>query len=81
MNCGECQKFHQTIEESAGPDLSGYGSREWLLAFISDPAHERFYGTRNDRMPQYGPEKSLTAQEIGLVADWLRGDWYRTARP
>ena len=75
LGCMDCHKFHDNGEESA-PDLTGYGSREWLVAFISNPEHERFYGERNDRMPAYGEEKSLTEQEIGLVADWLRGEWY-----
>ena len=75
MGCMECHKFHDDGEENA-PDLTGYGSREWLVAFISNPAHERFYGDRNDRMPAYLEEKSLTTQEISLVADWLRGQWY-----
>jgi ubiquinol-cytochrome c reductase cytochrome b subunit len=75
--CMDCHTFHDEGEESA-PDLTGYGSREWLVAFISNPEHERFYGDRNDRMPAYGEEKSLTPQEIGLVADWLRGEWYET---
>jgi ubiquinol-cytochrome c reductase cytochrome b subunit len=75
MGCMECHKFHDDGEENA-PDLTGYGSREWLVDFISNPAHERFYGDRNDRMPAYLEEKSLTPQEISLVADWLRGQWY-----
>jgi len=75
LGCMDCHKFHDNGEESA-PDLTAYGSREWLIAFISNPAHERFYGERNDRMPAYGEEKSLTTQEINLVADWLRGEWY-----
>jgi ubiquinol-cytochrome c reductase cytochrome b subunit len=75
LGCIDCHTFHDEGEESA-PDLTGYGSREWLMAFISNPEHERFYGDRNDRMPAFGEEKSLTAQEIGLVADWLRGEWY-----
>ena len=78
LGCMDCHKFHDNGEE-AGPDLTAYGSREWLIDFISNPAHERFYGERNDRMPAYGEEKSLTPQEIGLVADWLRGDWYEPA--
>jgi ubiquinol-cytochrome c reductase cytochrome b subunit len=78
MGCMDCHKFHDNGEESA-PDLTAYGSREWLIAFISNPEHERFYGDRNDRMPAFGEEKSLTPQEIGLVTDWLRGEWYRPA--
>lgn len=75
MGCMECHKFHDAGEETA-PDLTGYGSREWLVAFITNPEHERFYGDRNDRMPAFGEDKSLTPQEIGLVADWIRGEWY-----
>jgi len=77
MNCTDCHKFHADgTDDPSAPDLTGYGSREWLLAFISDPSHARFYGERNDRMPAYGPDKILTAAEIGLVTDWLRGEWY-----
>jgi ubiquinol-cytochrome c reductase cytochrome b subunit len=79
MGCMDCHKFHDNGEEDA-PDLTGYGSREWLVAFISNPEHERFYGERNDRMPAFGEEKSLTPQEIGLVADWLRNEWYEPQR-
>jgi hypothetical protein len=79
LGCMDCHKFHDNGEESA-PDLTGYGSREWLVAFINNPEHERFYGDRNDRMPAYGEEKSLSSQEISLVADWLRGEWYEPAR-
>jgi ubiquinol-cytochrome c reductase cytochrome b subunit len=75
LGCMDCHTFHDD-GEAAGPDLTAYGSREWLIDFISNPAHERFYGERNDRMPAYGEDKSLTTQEIGLVADWLRGEWY-----
>ena len=35
------------------PDLTGYASREWLTAFISNPADERFYRDTNDRMPAF----------------------------
>ena len=77
MNCTDCHKFYAAgTEDPSAPDLTAYGSREWLLAFISDPSHARFYGERNDRMPAYGPDKILTAAEIGLVTDWLRGEWY-----
>jgi ubiquinol-cytochrome c reductase cytochrome b subunit len=47
------------------------------MDFISNPAHERFYGKRNDRMPKFGEEKILDEKSVGLIADWLRGDWYQ----
>ncbi|MSU48899.1 MAG: c-type cytochrome [Opitutus sp.] len=80
LSCMDCHKFHDSGEEfGTAPDLTAYGSREWLVAFIGNPEHERFYGSRNDRMPAFGEEKQLTPQEIGLVVDWLRGDWYEPA--
>jgi ubiquinol-cytochrome c reductase cytochrome b subunit len=80
LGCMECHTFHDSGEDNA-PDLTGYGSREWLIAFITNPEHERFYGEDNDRMPAFGVEKSLTPQEIGLVADWIRGEWYVPPTP
>ena len=54
----------------------------WLVGIISNPAHQRFYGSENDRMPAYAefpdePAKNtLSAHDIGLLVDWLRGEWY-----
>jgi ubiquinol-cytochrome c reductase cytochrome b subunit len=76
IGCAQCHTFHGE-GEAVGPDLTGYASREWLVAFIANSSHERFYGERNDRMPAFGERKSLSEQEIGLLADWLRGEWYR----
>ncbi len=81
MRCTECHTFRGKGEDPTGPDLTGFGSKDWLVAFVSDPAHERFYGKRNDRMPSYGRDKSLDETSIGLVVDWLRGDWYEPAVP
>ena len=46
-------------------------SREYMIEFIKNPEHPRFYGSGNDRMPAYGEEGTLTEQQIGLVVDWL----------
>lgn len=75
MKCTSCHQFHKPDEEATAPDLTGYGSRAWLMDFIGDPAHVRFYGRRNDRMPRFAAEAVLSEREIGLIADWLRGDW------
>ena len=76
MRCTECHQFRKPTDDATGPDLTGYGSREWLVSVISNPKHERFYGKRNDRMPAFGEDQVLDAKTIGLIADWLRGDWY-----
>jgi len=72
MRCTECHRFDEFDYEPSAPDLTGYGSRDWLMEFIRDPAHERFYGERNDRMPRYGPEEILDDDAVGLIVDWLR---------
>jgi ubiquinol-cytochrome c reductase cytochrome b subunit len=76
INCTECHAFGAPDEDASGPEITGYGSREWLISFISNPAHPKFYGKRNDRMPRFAEEKILDAKAIGLLADWLRGEWY-----
>ena len=79
-SCIECHKFHDVGEDSA-PDLTGYGSYEWLYGFISDPTQERFYGEDgNDRMPAFAehadsPELNrLSPHDIDMLVRWLRGD-------
>jgi ubiquinol-cytochrome c reductase cytochrome b subunit len=79
MRCTECHSFRKRDEDASAPDLTGYGSREWLVSFISNPKHERFYGKRDDRMPAFHDDKILDAHAIGLIADWLRGEWYEPA--
>jgi ubiquinol-cytochrome c reductase cytochrome b subunit len=79
--CLDCHAFHFEDEDVEGPDLTGYGSREWMMAFVSNPSGERFYGQENDRMPAFLDEGILTEQEIGLVVDWLRDDWFNPVNP
>jgi ubiquinol-cytochrome c reductase cytochrome b subunit len=74
MRCTECHQFRKKDEDATAPDLTGWASRAWLTDFIKNPAHERFYGKRNDRMPAFGADGILTEQQIGLLVDWLRGE-------
>ena len=77
MGCTECHEFRGTVETPRGPALTGYGSREWLTAVVADPEHPAFYGERNDRMPSFGRDEILSPDEIGMLVDWLREEWYR----
>ena len=77
--CAECHKFQGVGTDS--PELDGWGSRQWMLDFINDPTHPRFFGRDNDRMPSFGTEKSLSPREIALIVDWIRGEWVRPAAP
>ena len=76
--CIDCHQFVEPDDEASAPDLTGYGSRAWLLEVIGDPAHERFYGNKNDRMPSFGRDNKLTARDIGLIVDWLRQDYFQS---
>ena len=75
ISCVDCHQFQQPDPNAVAPDLTGYGSKAWLLAYLNDPSDARFYGKDNDRMPAFGKDGRLSAKEIGLLADWLRGDW------
>ena len=75
MRCTECHQFRQPDDTATGPDLTGYGSREWMVEFIKNPAHDRFYGNKNDRMPSYGEDNKLEERSIEMIVDWLRGDY------
>ena len=83
--CGSCHTFRDNgVAAGSAPDITGWGSREWLVGIIVDPTHQRFYGDTNDRMPSFGKAEEgaapmLTRRQIEMIADWLRGDWYRPA--
>jgi len=76
MRCTDCHQFHKADEDATAPVLTDYGSRQWLMKFLNDPGHEDFYGKRNDRMPAFGAQQILSEKQIGLIVDWLRGEWY-----
>jgi len=82
--CSDCHGFDGEL--GSAPDLTGYGSRAWLKAIVSNPEHERFYPGNNDRMPAYAKNPSdpksnlLSPLELNLLVDWLRGDWYEPNR-
>jgi ubiquinol-cytochrome c reductase cytochrome b subunit len=75
LRCTDCHQFRKKDEDATAPDLTGYGSRRWLMKFINNPAHPDLYGERNDRMPAFGANEILSEKAIALIADWLRGDW------
>jgi ubiquinol-cytochrome c reductase cytochrome b subunit len=88
FSCTDCHRFGDTGDLGSAPDLTGYGSREWLAGMISDPAGERFYPSDlNDRMPAFcadaeHPETNLLSpSERDLLVDWLRGEWFEPSPP
>lgn len=86
-HCSSCHRFGGEGELGTAPDLTGYGSYEWMMGLVSDPNHERFYRDENDRMPSFAKDldkpatNALSVREISLVVDYLRGDYYVPASP
>ena len=82
-SCTDCHTFGEQ-QDVGSPVLDGYMSRRWMIDFIRNPADERFYGEMNDRMPAFAPHadaklNQLDEKTLGLIVDWLRGDWVRPA--
>lgn len=75
IDCTRCHTFREMTEGDVGPVLTGWGSRAWMLGMLHDPTAGEYYGDSNDRMPAFGLDEILTEAEMGLVVDWLRGDW------
>jgi ubiquinol-cytochrome c reductase cytochrome b subunit len=46
LSCTDCHAFLQPDEEATAPDLTAWASRDWVMAFIGNPAQPRFYGKR-----------------------------------
>ncbi len=79
FTCTDCHRFYTLGEPGSAPDLTGYGSREWLRGIVADPTDDQFYGGQNDRMPSYyksADDFTLTAGQVEMLVDWLRGVWY-----
>lgn len=79
LTCTNCHAFYG-LENDHACDLRAYMSRDWIAGIIADPTSVKYYGAKNDRMPAYCPtegDKLMTEKEVGLLADWLSGKWYR----
>lgn len=81
FGCIDCHMFEIPDDEATAVDLTGYGSRDWIIRFISNPAHPSLYGDKNDRMPAFLDENILSMHEIELVTDWIRHDWIQAQSP
>jgi ubiquinol-cytochrome c reductase cytochrome b subunit len=87
VGCTDCHKFHDQGDLGMAPDLTDYGSYEWLAGMIANPEHERFYKGNNDRMPAFAehadkPEMNiLSPANLDLLVRWLRSDWYEPGTP
>lgn len=69
-SCHSIKPWSPKIGADAGPNLHGYGSAEWLRAFVANPKSDRFYHVLN-KMPAYG--KDLSPAELDALVVHLRG--------
>jgi ubiquinol-cytochrome c reductase cytochrome b subunit len=83
QNCTTgCHKFGNSGQLGLAPDLTGYGSYEWMMGLVSDPTHGRFYRSQNDRMPSFAKDlahpqnNNVSIRELSLIVDWLRRQYY-----
>ena len=60
--CSDCHRWGDIEDAEDAPDLTGYGSREWMIKMIADPEH--IYGDHNDRMPAFDPPGNPEAQQL-----------------
>ena len=80
QKCTDCheklgQKFELSNVGIGSPDLAGYGSADWLKAFLKNPGSEQFYGAKN-RMPSYAGK--LLENELDVLVRWMTGDYFAT---
>jgi ubiquinol-cytochrome c reductase cytochrome b subunit len=79
FDCTDCHKFHDKGKLGKAPELTGFGSRQWLAGMIRNPADIRRYGKLNDRMPAYAASSdpalnTLSEHDLEMLVAWLRGE-------
>ena len=68
QQCLYCHAYNGEGQKLA-PDLTGYGSDDWLKEFIKDPGSIKFYGKQN-KMPAF--KDKLSDQQIDNVVAFLQ---------
>jgi mono/diheme cytochrome c family protein len=77
LNCASCHRYEpkKEKEEYEAPDLTGYGSQEWIRMMIMAPGHPRRYGDNNE-MPAFrdltGPKGEFIKEEYAAATGQLK---------
>ena len=81
FGCTDCHKFHDKGKLGDAPELTGYGSPEWIAGIIRNPADDAFL--RQAQRPHAGlcpsatdPAQNTLSPHQSTVDRWLRGEWY-----
>ncbi|HEY1067994.1 MAG TPA: cytochrome b N-terminal domain-containing protein [Pirellulales bacterium] len=89
LGCVDCHKFREAGDLGSGPDLTGYGSSEWVASVTKQPNSERFYAHRYGdnapkslSMPAFGEgEEALSDDQIGMLVEWMRSKRFDPSAP
>ena len=85
-NCSDCHALQprdgsDSLGDGAGagyPSMTGYAGKKWLKDFVTNPAHESFYGPDKNMMPLF--EAKLSEKEMNLLIDWMVGDYFQSSK-
>lgn len=73
--CTDCHSLAEGEASTAGPNLSGLGSRDYYTSFIGNPKSTIHMGKDKSQMPAFAHEMSIVDRDA--VAEYLV--WLRTA--
>jgi ubiquinol-cytochrome c reductase cytochrome b subunit len=73
--CTDCHTREEGVVSTAGPNLSGLGSRDYYTSFLGNPKSPVHMGTDKSQMPRFDRELSIVDRD--LLAEYLV--WLRTA--
>ncbi|MGE5194038.1 MAG: c-type cytochrome, partial [Deltaproteobacteria bacterium] len=76
LGCHEMKINGEALGSSGltpAPELTGYGSEEWLRDFLLDRGAARHYGKRN-AMPSY--KDRMSEKDFDILLRWMRHRWY-----
>jgi ubiquinol-cytochrome c reductase cytochrome b subunit len=70
--CGACHTYEGQGERGA-PDLTGWGTRAWLAAFLKNPRAPEKYGFEKSNFVEKGGmgDMKLTDREIAEIVEWI----------
>jgi len=69
----------EALAEDLYPDLTGYGSTEWLKQMIATPQAVYAGDSGNNAMPAF--DEQLSEKELDLLARWLSLNYFPTQHP
>ncbi|HZU99213.1 MAG TPA: cytochrome b N-terminal domain-containing protein [Planctomycetota bacterium] len=67
--CNSCHDVTKISPDDEGPSLAGYGTKEWLVALMKNPAV--YFGDSKNKMPAFAGK--LSEADLDAIAGHVRG--------